>query len=307
MKILKKTLKITLISIITITAILGILAIYVFTAHSKLPNVVINDLVKLEKDNVNIVVLGDSLAAGVYSDGSLIYNETQPGHGAMIAQAYHARGKLSSYINYAVPGYETSDLLNDIIKNRSYNDVLNNSILNEKSYLNGLEKANPSANFKSEDITINKSISQADIIIINIGANDVLNAVSGSEEGIDINLASFKEYLDLTTSNVNEIESLIRKENPNADIYFYGIYFAMPHKSDLLNFVLQPLLNQIDVSIFKGANSSNNDKTHTISIKEHYNAHLKTYIDNPDNIHPNIDGYNAMAQYYYKTRLNNLK
>lgn len=302
MKIIKKILKVIVIVVIAISAILAILALYVFKGASQIPQIDPNQVVQMENDKVDIVFLGDSLASGVYSDGTLIYSSTQMGHAEMIRSVYQDNSKLNSFINYAVPGYQTEDLINDITQNRTFNDVLKNSIINEKSYLTGLNKSDATAEFLSEDVTINDSIKNADIIVINIGANDILNAVSGGDSGIDINYDDFKLYLNQITNNINEIEQLIRKQNPDADVYFYGIYFAMPHYGDVINFVLQPLLKQIDDAIFKGATMSSNPNTHTISIKEHFNAHLKEYVDNPKNIHPNELGYHAMTQYFFKAR-----
>lgn len=307
MKLIKKILKGLLILLIAVTVIVAGLAIYVFKGHSALPNIDVQKVVDAEQDKVNFVFLGDSLAAGVYSDGSLVYSADQQGHAAMIEKIYKDNNKLGTFINFAVPGYQTQDLLDDLNQNRTFNDVLKNSIINEKSYLNGLKKTKPTAEFLDVDISINDAIKNADVIVLNIGANDILNAVAGTEGGIDIDYTSFKSYLDQATTNIAATEAHIRALNPDAQVYYYGIYFAMPHYSNVLNFVLQPLLKQIDDAIFAGATKVDNPNTHTISIKEHFNAHLKTYVDNPNNIHPNEAGYHAMMKFFFEARYASLK
>lgn len=306
MKLVKKILKALLVVLLAISVTLSGLAIYVFFGNSQLPNIDPQEIIDSERDKVNFVFLGDSLTAGVYSDGSLVYSVDQQGHAAMIEALYKENNKLASSINFAVPGYQTHHLLEDLTQNRTFNDILKNSIMNEKSYLNGLKKSEPTAELLSQDISINDAIKDADVIVLNIGANDILNAVSGAEGGIDIDYASFKEYLVQVTNNVAAIEAHIRELNPDADVYYYGIYFAMPHYSNILNFALQPLLAQIDSAIFKGANLVPNDRTNTISIKEHFNSHLKDYVDNPNNIHPNELGYHAMMKFFFQARAESL-
>ena len=96
------------------------------------------------KEEYNYVVLGDSLSAGRNPYGVDDYGYTD-----YVKDYLKKEDKLANYLSYAVSGYTTEDVKNDINLNRSIID-------NNKS------------------IGIKKALRESDIVTISIGANDFL-------------------------------------------------------------------------------------------------------------------------------------
>lgn len=112
--------------------------------HKKLPSLLLvgsllisipaTALAKPEKKIVDYVALGDSLAAGWTP-----YNENGPGYGEYLAERFERFQYTVDLVNYGVPGYTSVQL--------------KNQLTNE---------------------TVASSIRNAEVITIDIGANDVL-------------------------------------------------------------------------------------------------------------------------------------
>ncbi|WP_226679007.1 GDSL-type esterase/lipase family protein [Mesobacillus jeotgali] len=135
-------------------------------------------LAKPEKKVVDYVALGDSLAAGWTPDG-----RKDSGYGEYLAERFEQSQYIVTLENYGVPGYTSTQLKNQIIKNKAVQDAIRN----------------------------------AEIITIDIGANDALQALkTGDPRNVGQALVTVKNNLDYI---LEKIDSL----NPSVDVYVMGI------------------------------------------------------------------------------------
>ena len=100
------------------------------------------------KEEFNYVALGDSLAAGRNSYGVDDY-----GYADYVRDYLKQNDKLSSYANYAVSGYSTINIINDINYNRTIE-------------------------VEETEIGLKRALRESDLVTISIGANDILQNIN---------------------------------------------------------------------------------------------------------------------------------
>ena len=112
------------------------------------------------EEKVDVVALGDSLAYGVLADKTL-----GKGYGDYVALLLEEIDRLNSFNKgFSVPGYKTTDILNDFDQNV------------KKPSLNYEQK-------QGADSTITEAIKEAEVITLSIGANDVLSYLKRNADG----------------------------------------------------------------------------------------------------------------------------
>ena len=212
------------------------------------------------KEEFNYVVLGDSLSAGRNPYGVDDYGYTD-----YVRDYLKKEDKLASYLSYAVSGYTTEDVKNDINLNRSIID-------NNKS------------------IGIKKALRESDIVTISIGANDFLK---------DFNLSNIPQTLNDKQTLQNNIEDILLKisdlitlikQYAKGEIIVVGYYNPLPH--------LEKYKNSIDELI------DYVDKVYEELCRKHDVYYIKVSDDisknvdclpNPLDIHPNKEGYKIIS------------
>lgn len=223
------------------------------------------------KERLNYLALGNSLAAGVQYDGSI-----GKGYPDYIAEKLRENKMLGSFEKrYAVPGYTTIDVLNDI-----KDDV-------KKEY-----------NGKPDKKGIRKSIANADIITLDVGANDILPYIDMDSETGTIQIDFMKIYpvISEAKDNVEEIVREIRGINPSAQIYLMGYYNPfqnLPADSQLLVETALDFLNDQLETIAVDAEAA------FVPTADAIAGNTELYLPNPLNIHPGEDGYRIIADQFW--------
>ena len=256
---------------------------------------------------VDYVALGDSLAAGqkptaIGSTSTKLYGTSYP---KFIRDDLSGKGLLNSYANFGVSGYQTGHIFSD----------LNDS--NSATY---------------------KAITLADIITLDIGANDLLSGLEAEEgdvstllEGLaimdDTQMAELITYIDSLESGavqyvagqVAYIVTQIKGIRPDADIYVMGYYNAfsflegfsddpaLQAKIDLLIPELEELIQAYNVAldeVITGLSYQYPGVTYVSTWEAmggNVDSNARTYL--PLDIHPTVQGYRAIAQAFWDEML----
>jgi|GEM_PF-2060019 len=210
-----------------------------------------------EDQSLNYVALGDSLAAGVLSDNSL-----GSGYPVFIKDGIKKEhGYDVTLINEGVPGYTTTQVLEQL---------------------------------KDNDNNVRNALENADLITIDAGANDLLQAVD--IENIDPEnpgetIKDVQEVIKLININMSTILKEINEVNPNAPIYVMGYYNAMPYlegMQDLIELAVGMMNDTIQASTENGG-------AIYIPTFASFEGNYETYLPNPENIHPNEVGHQVIA------------
>ena len=219
-------------------------------------------LPKRNKVDVTYIALGDSLAQGMN------YNLT-------VDEGYtdYIRDYLDDYYNlkfftkgFTKWGYETRHVIRDI------ND-------NKKITVDGKE------------ITIKEALKEANLVTLTIGANDFIEGLSFDTIGDRI--ASIEQVKQDAEDIANRVEEVIKlvKENTKAQIIVTGYYNPVPN--------MKQYKSQID-EVIRYFNSILKEKCKNLNVEfaDVFNIFdsRPDYLPNPADIHPNKDGYKAMAK-----------
>ncbi|WP_320163408.1 GDSL-type esterase/lipase family protein [uncultured Trichococcus sp.] len=253
--------------------------------------------------SIDYVALGDSLAAGqkptaIGSASTKLYGTSYP---KFIRDDLSSNGLLNSYANFGMSGYETWNVANDLM---------------------------------TTDSATQNAISEAEIITLDIGANDLL-AYLEAEEGDVSNLLDRLAYMDqdqinyliyqmdllkssavpYTVYQVSTIVAQIKTLNPDAQIYVMGYYNAfsflndfsddpaLQSKIDILIPELEELIQAYNIVLEQAitAMSYQSPGITYVSTWEamggDVNSNARTYL--PLDIHPTVQGYRAIAQAFW--------
>lgn len=209
-------------------------------------------LAETEENSLHYVSLGNSLAAGYLNDGTR-------GNGYPV---YIQNGIEENYglevelTNGGVGGYRTVDVLAQLEGN-------SNNILN--------------------------AIAEAEILTIDIGANDVLRAVD-LENLDESQILIAIETIEQVKHNLKEILKFIKEENPSIKIYVMGYYNALPfyENQDIIQFAISALNNAIKET------AQNNGAVYVPTF-DAFEGLYEQFLPNPD-IHPTEEGYKVIAR-----------
>ncbi|MBU5212979.1 S-layer homology domain-containing protein [Heyndrickxia oleronia] len=228
------------------------------------------------KQKLDYLALGDSLAAGQTPNKGI-----DKGYADFLAQQLDEVQLLGSFDKrFAVPGYTTTNVLEDIQNNISKPDL------------------------SGKEANIQKMIADAEIITIDAGANDLLKEikVDFSKGTLQYDPEKLKAAITTVGTNTVQIINQIRELNSNAKIYVMGYYNPFPNLSKEQTTQLLQLLQLLNTTIQEATEKFG---AIYVATAEEFNVHAKDYLPNPVDIHPNKDGYLVIANSFWKSFKNN--
>ncbi len=290
---MKKVFKIITALLILMVFLFGMLIITLVTMmdraakHGLEENNIAADVSKITEP-LTITYMGDSLTAGVKSNGKM---DSDEGYRGNIREELEEAGLYEADYNYAVGGYKIDDLVYQIESNTSLNEV--NQIIRSKDGEYTADLASQYPVDLEEDMQIRDAIASSDVLILTAGANDILSAITMDENG---NLQIDKDILMEAIYHVHDTKVKLFKEikviNPEIQIYDVGMYMAYSHIDEDLMRKLYPLLAYGESKMFIEDESKD---VYKVIIRDNMQANLTGFIDNPNNIHPNSSGYSVMS------------
>lgn len=210
---------------------------------------------------IRYLALGDSLAAGMTPDKGI-----SSGYADLTAEYLKGQGSLASFSkDFAIPGYTTQNVLADL----------------------------------TVKADVREAVKQANLITISAGANDLLKIVKTDPEKniLILDPATAKSTLQSLAKNYMIILQTIKELNPNATVYVMGYYYPFPYLSDEQKpqlIELTKTLNQsIQLATAKGATF--------VPVYDKFGDDTKKYLPNPEDIHPNQEGYKLMSDALIET------
>lgn len=208
------------------------------------------------KQKLNYIALGDSVV-----EGRTPYGETDNSYADYFYQRLNQEGKIKYYTKeYSHSGYQTNDIINDIIR----------------------------------DGDIKRDLRESDLVTISIGANDFLASIDLKNVNAS-NLALYRKNIESILPKIEECIKEVRKYAKNK-FYIIGYYNPIPFLFSIGKEQVEDLFRYIDKEYQKIADKY--DCTY-ISNYELFKNHPE-YLPNPLDIHPNLDGHRAIAEALYQ-------
>lgn len=223
------------------------------------------------KDNrINYLALGDSLAAGQLSDKSKPIDENGYGKGYadFLAQQLDELDVLGNYNkNFAKSGHTITGIVEDI-----------------------------GSNIEIDNVSIQSAIAEADIITLSAGVNDILKLIDRSDFSYDE--AELEAGLQKVGEDLGKTLMQITNLNSDAKVYIMGYYNAFPYVPESIQkekiIPLLTILNGIINEVAQPFGAT------FVPTEAAIDKSIKTYIDNPEDIHPNELGYQVLANEFWK-------
>ncbi len=207
---------------------------------------------------INYTALGDSLAEGMTPDGDLGESYVD-----FIADRIEEEGYQVNLNNDGVSGYTTSDIL----------DQLNSD-------------------------SVKAEIIAAGVITIDIGANDIIQTMTFSEDGtVVFNPSEVQEAAKSACENVYLIIEIIKLLNSDVNVYLMGYYNPLPYLPEEMQGDIENLMSGFNAGLQKAA-----DQTEAIFIPtaDTIEKNYTKFLPNPYNIHLSLAGYKAVAKEFWK-------
>lgn len=184
------------------------------------------------------------------------------GYTDRIKNYLESKNMLETYIDqFAVSGYRSIDLKRDIEDNKKIS-------VNDK------------------EVTLKNALIKADLVTLSIGANDFFYYINANQ-------ADVYSYLNEVMNDVEELFKLVR-EYCKEDIIVVGYYTPFKEHENL---------EQMDI-IIKFANKKLKSlcKEYKIEYVDVFDLFKNNdYLPNPKDIHPSIEGYEAISNELIKT------
>lgn len=210
-----------------------------------------NNLHNKEKHKINYVALGDSLAAG-----QTPYHQLDKSYADYLVKRFEQSQYSVSYNNFGVSRYTSENLKNDILNNKEVQDKIKN----------------------------------ANLITIDIGANDLLAKLKTDPTHV-------KDSLLAVANNLQIILQTIDSLNPNVKVLVMGYYNPFPHYSQEQQASLLPLLEALNKTI-ENRSIANGDKY--VPTAQVIKRNEDQYVPNSEDIHLNLEGYQVVAKEFWK-------
>jgi lysophospholipase L1-like esterase len=205
----------------------------------------------LKKKDVDYVSLGDSLAAG-----QTPYREINLGYADFLKERMEQSQYEVDFTNFGVPGYTSMHLKNDVLTKE----------------------------------TVRAEIKSADMITLDIGANDVLGALQLGPEYVAGAIGSVAHNLTVILATIDSL-------NPNVDVYVMGYYNPFPYRPQYQQEQLMQLMNGFNETI-EAVSTLNGDVF--VPTEEAIAEDPTLYIPNPADIHLSLDGYEVIAKEFWR-------
>lgn len=217
-------------------------------------------------EEINYVALGDSVAAGRNPYGVEDYGYTD-----YVRDYLKKHNKLKNYVSYAVSGYKSQDVIDDINHNKNIE-------------------------VDGKVIGIKKALRESDLVTISIGANDFLNGMSLSSISSILSDDSFAiKQIDNTITKIEQLLKVV-KQYAKGDIVVVGYYNPLPN---LTKYKSQ--INEIvDYADVKYEKLCQNEGIHYVEISSIMSTNSE-YLPNPLDIHPSKQGYKVISNEVIKT------
>lgn len=190
------------------------------------------------------------------AEGMNPYGEIGYSYTDYIADYLKKERKLSSYTKkYTKSGYITENVINDIKNNNE----------------------------------LKKDLRESNLVTISIGANDFLKNISIGEMSVD-NIKEIKDKISVVFPNIEETIKEVRKYAKNQMI-IVGYYNPIPFLFNTNGNDLDILFAYMDDEYRNIANKYNCDYVSLYMLFKNNSS----YLPNPADIHPNLDGYKAIS------------
>lgn len=254
----------------------------------------------------NIVFLGDSITAGVLAGPELDYRKK--GYARFIREFFERHNQLGSYHNFAVSGFMTGDVLSQFRSNITHNENIAFNILSEKCYRYTKKKVgSDTIRFTHPDITILDAIERADLLVMTVGANDLIRLFRKfSDESVTKVLHSIitneytHETLHTALKNYLVIMNLIIDINPNIEIIMMGTY--VPSGDEAIVKRLFPKFSMLEDALYDTVANEFPDNIKLIKPRNIFKANCKEFVSSKIDIHPSSEGHKALAEMVLQTQ-----
>ncbi len=190
------------------------------------------------------------------AEGRNPYGEIGYGYSDYLKDKLEEKKKLNYYQKYAKSGYQTADMINKI----------------------------------KEDNQLKKDLRESDLVTISIGANDFLDKIKPANLSVNT-IRDFKGTVKAIFPDIEECIKEVRKYAKN-DLVIVGYYNPIPFLFNTSQKELDELFAFIDDEYQKIA------KEYEAIYISNYQLFKenKDFLPNPLDIHPNIKGYQKMAE-----------
>ncbi|MCZ8537016.1 GDSL-type esterase/lipase family protein [Paenisporosarcina quisquiliarum] len=208
---------------------------------------------------VSYVALGDSLAAGQTPT-----REIDTGYSDLIALEIARNQPLAFYSkDLAFPGFTTADVLKRV-QSKEAKPLLQN----------------------------------ANVITISAGANDLLRLIKSDAKSGSLSFQQIPADYSLNSvrKNMKTILTELKKTAPKAEIYIMGYYFAYPHARDSQKVGTAKQLTKLNEILAKEAKEAG---VNFVSVDAAFGDDAIGKVPNPADVHPNAEGYRAMANSFF--------
>lgn len=204
------------------------------------------------KTPIKYVSLGDSIAAGMTPYGG--YDRSYADE--LKDYLEHGEQQVTDYHNFAVSGYTSEQLKNDLLSNQQ----------------------------------IRQEVVKADVITIDIGANDLF-------QKLRTNPSRAGEGIVSASNNLQTILSTIDQLNPDVDVYVMEYYNAFAYYPQEVQDFLVPLLQWLNAEVQQRTEANGDTYVPTFDV---ISQHTEKYMPNPEDNHLNVKGYREIAKQFEK-------
>lgn len=205
--------------------------------------------------------LGDSLAAG-----QTPYNTIDKSYGDYVSEYLKDKEVLEFYTkDFAKSGYRSIDLLNDLENNKEIK-------------------------VDGKKITIKHALIKADLVTVSIGSNDLFYKLNVGNE-FDLNeVDDIYKYVDESIKDVDKLLYELRM-SCKEQIMVFGFYNPFTNFSDTLSNLVEPIIK------YANNKMENLVRKYDMTFVDIHDTFLANdnYLPSTLEIHPNKDGYKAMA------------
>ncbi|HZH60388.1 MAG TPA: SGNH/GDSL hydrolase family protein [Metabacillus sp.] len=159
--------------------------------------------------------------------------------------------------------------------------------------IKGHKTTNLQKRLKEEEVV--QALKEADIIVMTIGGNDIMNVVRQNIFSLDFE--PFREEQINFESRLNDIFTTIRSLNSSAPIIFVGLYnpfkFMLPNLTEI-NQIIDEWNNASKLMITSDENGV------FVPVDDIFSSQMDHRLLYKDEFHPNESGYTLMADRIYQ-------